>query len=67
MSELRRKTITGYCDPLSIRAGRRLDFKVCCYEDGDYVADLVRLIAGDDAPGGVGVIEDRKTSGGGRG
>ncbi len=58
MPDLRRKTITGYCDPLSIRAGQRLDFKVCCYEDGNYAADLVRLIAGDDAPGGVGVIEE---------
>ena len=57
MSELRRKTITGYCDPLSARPGQRVDFKVCCYQDGDYAADLVRLVAGDNAPGGTGMIE----------
>ena len=58
MPELRRKTIIGYCDPLSVRPGQRLDFKVCCYEDGDYQADLVRLIGGDDSEGGIGLIEE---------
>ena len=58
MPELRRKTIIGYCDPLSVRPCQRLDFKVCCYEDGDYQADLVRLIGGDDSEGGIGLIEE---------
>ena len=58
MPELRRKTIIGYCDPLSVRPGQRLDFKVCCYVDGDYQADLVRLIGGDDSEGGIGLIEE---------
>ena len=58
MSELRRKTITGYCDPISARPGQALDFKVCCYQDGGYEADLVRVIGGDDTPGGIGVIEE---------
>lgn len=34
-----------------------MDFKVCCYEDGDFEAELVQLIAGDDSPGGTGLIE----------
>ncbi len=58
MSELRRKTITGYCDPISARPGQQLDFKVCCYEDGPYEADLVRVFGGDDRPDGIGVIEE---------
>jgi N,N-dimethylformamidase len=58
MPELRRKTITGYCDPLSARPGQAIDFKVCCYEDGAYDAELVRVIGGDDTPGGTGVIEE---------
>jgi N,N-dimethylformamidase len=57
MPELRRKSITGYCDPLSLRPGERVDFKVCCYEDGDFGAELVQLIAGDDSLGGTGLIE----------
>ncbi len=58
MSELRRKTITGYCDPISARPGQALEFKVCCYEDRPYEAELVRVIGGDDTPGGIGVIEE---------
>ena len=55
---LRRKTITGYCDPLSVRPGGRLEFKVCCYDAGTYQAEMVRLIGGDDSEGGIGVIEE---------
>ena len=40
MLELRRKTITGYCNPLSARPGQAIDFKVCCYEDGAYAVEL---------------------------
>ena len=58
MSEQRHKTITGYCDPISIRPGQQVDFKVCCYEAGAYEAELVRVIGGDDTPGGIGVIEE---------
>ena len=58
MPELRRKTITGYCDPISARPGQSLEFKVCCYQDGPYEADLVRVSGGDDRPGGIGVIEE---------
>ena len=58
MSDLRRKTITGYCDPISARPGQALDFKVCCHEGGDYQAELVRVIGGDDTPGGIGVVEE---------
>ncbi|MBT6912500.1 MAG: N,N-dimethylformamidase, partial [Rhodospirillaceae bacterium] len=55
--QLRRKTITGYCNPISARPGQRLDFKVCSYEDGPYEADLVRVTGGDSSPDGVGVLE----------
>ena len=58
MNNLRRKTITGYCNPLSVRSGERVDFKVCCYDVGTYKADMVRLIGGDDSEGGIGVIEE---------
>ncbi len=57
MTALRQKTITGYCDPLSARPGETVNFKVCCYADGDYEADMVRLIGGDNSQGGIGVIE----------
>ena len=55
--QLRHKSITGYCDPISARPGQRLDFKVCCYEGGAYEADLVRVTGGDDRPDGVGLLE----------
>ncbi|MDA1099242.1 MAG: N,N-dimethylformamidase [Proteobacteria bacterium] len=62
MPELRRKTITGYCEPISVRPGQSLDFKVCCYEGGAspriYEADLVHVTGGDNTPGGIGVIEE---------
>lgn len=47
--------ITGYSDRPSARPGERLDFKVSC-EDGAprFSARIVRLICGDDGPGGPG-------------
>lgn len=55
---MREKTITGYCDPFSAEAGEVVRFMVSTYAPGDYEAELVRIRAGDDSPGGVGVAED---------
>jgi N,N-dimethylformamidase len=51
--------IVGYTDRLSVRPGESLAFKVSCEagapeSSGEYDAEIVRLICGDDSPQGPG-------------
>src|SRR5581483_6592712 len=47
--------IVGYTDRLSVRPGEAVAFKVSCESGADaYEAEIVRLICGDDSPGGPG-------------
>lgn len=52
------KTITGYCDPLSVAPGDTLNVMVSCEDEAPYEAGIVRVICGDDAAGGLGLIEE---------
>jgi N,N-dimethylformamidase len=50
------KTIVGYADQIVAAPGERIAFKVSCAEGvKDYRADIVRVICGDDTPGGPGL------------
>jgi N,N-dimethylformamidase len=47
--------IVGYTDRLSARPGETIAFKVSCEAGADaYDAEIIRLICGDDSPGGPG-------------
>lgn len=52
-----RKTVIGYCDPLTVTAGDDQRLFVSCYEPGEFDAALVRLICGDTRPTGAGFAE----------
>ncbi len=52
-----RKTLVGYCDPLSVAPGETVAFKVSCYAPGPYRADIVRLVCGDTSSRGAGFQE----------
>src|SRR5687767_13813223 len=45
------KTIVGYCWPWTARPGESIDFKVSTLTEGDYQAELVRIICGDSFSG----------------
>lgn len=49
------KQVIGYCDPWSVAPGERIAFKVSCTGAAEYRADLLRIICGDDTPGGPGL------------
>lgn len=49
--------ITGYSDRLYARAGETIEFKINCDDPGDYEAEIVRIVCGDDNPEGPGVKE----------
>ncbi|MFC7054267.1 N,N-dimethylformamidase beta subunit family domain-containing protein [Hansschlegelia quercus] len=49
--------ITGYSDRLYARAGETIDFKINCDDPGEYEAEIVRIVCGDDNPEGPGVKE----------
>jgi N,N-dimethylformamidase len=51
------KTIVAYADPLSVHAGDTLNVFVSCEVPGDYRAELVRVVSGDDRPHGTGFKE----------
>ena len=55
---MRKATIHGYCDRLSVAPGERIEFKVSCEEAGTYRADVVRLVHGDTNPAGPGFKEE---------
>lgn len=58
MTELRKATIHGYADRMSVAPGEKIEFKISCEESGDYRADVVRLIHGDTNPAGPGFKEE---------
>ena len=51
---MNKKNVVGYCDPLSVAPGESIAFKVGAYGASRYRANIVRLICGDDTPGGAG-------------
>ena len=55
---MRKATIHGYCDRLSVAPGEPIEFKVSCEEPGRYRADIVRLVHGDTNPAGPGFKEE---------
>lgn len=55
---MQNKTITGYCDPLSVGPGDSLRVMVSCEREAPYEADIVQVICGDDSAGAPGLIEE---------
>jgi N,N-dimethylformamidase len=51
------KEITGYCEPLSLRAGEPISLFASCHSPGDAQLDLVRIICGDPTRTGPGFNE----------
>ncbi|MFN0089524.1 MAG: N,N-dimethylformamidase beta subunit family domain-containing protein [Acidimicrobiales bacterium] len=51
------KTVVGYCEPLSARAGGRVRLFASAHEPGPYRLDLVRLVCGDPSSRGPGLVE----------
>ncbi len=51
------KDVVGYCDPLSVRPGATLGFKLSSYQPGPARLAIVQLICGDDGPHGLGLME----------
>jgi len=51
------KTITGYCEPLSLRAGEAIRCMASSHTPGSARLDLVRLICGDPTRSGPGFKE----------
>lgn len=49
--------VIGYCDPLSVRPGERISFKVSCAAPGAFSAGLHRSICADPNRDGPGIIE----------
>ena len=52
------KNVIGYCDPLSVRPGDEIGFKLSSYTPGPAQVCVVKLISGDDRPHGTGLIEE---------
>jgi N,N-dimethylformamidase len=50
------KNVVGYCDPLSVRPGDTINFKLSSYTPGAADLSVVKLISGDDRPHGTGLI-----------
>lgn len=48
------KIITGYCEPLSLRAGDKIHLMASSHRPGLTHLDLVRIVCGDPARGGPG-------------
>lgn len=51
------KTITGYCEPLSLRAGESIRLMASSHQPGPAQLDLVRIICGDPTRSGPGFQE----------
>ena len=49
--------VIGYCDPLSVRPGETIRFKVSCTEAGAFSARLARSICADPNRDGPGIVE----------
>ncbi len=56
------KDVVGYCDPLSVRPGEVLGFKLSTWgtaaEGAPVELAIVRLVSGDSRPHGTGLIEE---------
>lgn len=50
--------VVGYCDPLSVRPGETIGFKVSCAREGSFSARLLRSISADPNPDGPGIVEE---------
>lgn len=50
--------ILGYCDHISVKAGDSIQFMVSAEGVDEAQVQLVRLIHGDEAPGGPGFVEE---------
>ncbi|MDA0220060.1 MAG: N,N-dimethylformamidase [Proteobacteria bacterium] len=56
---MRKRTLGGYADNISVEPGGTIRFMVSCDEGPDsFRAGLVRLISGDDQPGGPGYRDE---------
>ena len=51
------KTITGYCEPLSLRAGETVQFMASSHSPGPATLDLVQIVCGDLTRTGPGFHE----------
>ena len=51
------KTLTGYCEPLSMRAGDQVSLMASSHSPGTAALDLVRIICGDPTRTGPGFNE----------
>ncbi|MCZ6506826.1 MAG: hypothetical protein O7A04_02085, partial [Acidobacteria bacterium] len=58
MTGVGRKDIVGYSNHLSVAPGDRLEIKVSTYGPERYRNDIVRLVCGDDTPGGAPFAEE---------
>ena len=56
--QLPRIPIIGYCDPLSVRPGETIGFKVSCTDEGNFSARVLRSICADANPDGPGIVEE---------
>ncbi|WP_425403679.1 N,N-dimethylformamidase beta subunit family domain-containing protein [Hwanghaeella sp.] len=56
--QLPRIPIIGYCDPLSVRPGGTVSFKVSASGQGAFTARLMRSICADPNPAGPGIVEE---------
>ena len=50
--------VIGYCDPLSVRPGQTIGFKISCADEGTFSARLLRSICADANPDGPGIVEE---------
>ena len=57
MGDDRDKTIVGYCEPLSLRAGERVALHASSHVEGRAALDLVRIVCGDPSRRGPGFLE----------
>jgi N,N-dimethylformamidase len=57
MAEDRDKTIVGYCEPLSLRAGERITLHASSHVPGRAELDVVRILCGDPTRRGPGFRE----------
>jgi N,N-dimethylformamidase beta subunit-like, C-terminal len=57
MADDRDKTIVGYCEPLSLRAGERIALHSSSHVPGPAALDVVRLVCGDPTRSGPGFEE----------
>jgi N,N-dimethylformamidase len=56
------KTIVGYCEPLSLRAGERITLHASSHVEGPATLDVVRIVCGDPTRSGPGFEERPVTS-----